>query len=298
MLIDIHCHTHNKRNEGVRRFGDGKCWPSPKELISMMDKVGIDKAVLHGCVSPERRWTLVIPEEVMQIAQMYPDRFIPFCNVDPRYLANDTTSDFIPILSAYKEMGFKGVGEYFPNIPLDDPLNVNLFKQIEEIGLPLTFHLASQIGGMYGCFEELGLPRLERVLKECPDLVFLAHSQVFWSEIGSDVTEETRSGYPTGKVNPGRVVELMREYPNLHGDLSAGSGLNAISRDIEFGCLFMEEFQDRLYFGTDIATNGQKLPQIDFFNRLKNEKLISQQTHDKITWKNAVELLNLKISGD
>lgn len=71
----------------------------------------------------------------------------------------------------------------------------------------------------------------------------LGHSQVFWSEIGADVTMQNRSGYPAGRVTPGRLVELMRDYPNLYGDLSAGSGFNAISRDLEFGCAFLEQFQ-------------------------------------------------------
>ena len=45
----------------------------------------------------------------------------------------------------------------------------------------------------------------------------------------------------------------MRRYPNLYGDLSAGSGFGAISRDPEFGYAFLEEFQDRLYFALDLC---------------------------------------------
>lgn len=61
-------------------------------------------------------------------------------------------------------------------------------------------------------------------------------------------------GYPGGPVIPGRrVVELMRRYPNLLGDLSAGSGLNALRRDREFGISFLNEFQDKLYFGHDFC---------------------------------------------
>jgi hypothetical protein len=197
------------------------------------------------------------------------------------------------MLTYFKQVGFRGVGEYIPNLPLDHELNLNLFRQVEEAGLPLTFHLAPKVGGYYGCVDELGLPRLERVLQEVPNLVFLAHSQVFWAEIGTDVTETNRTGYPSGPVTPGRVVELMRRYPNLHGDLSAGSGFNAISRDPEFGYRFLEEFQDRLYFGTDIANVGQQLPIVEYFDTLRSEEILDAEVLDKIEWKNATRLLAL-----
>ena len=85
----------------------------------------------------------------------------------------------------------------------------------------------------------------------------------------------------------------MRLYPNLHGDLSAGSGFNAITRDAEFGFRFMEEFQDRLYFGTDIANVPQELPIVEFFKRIKEQNFISQEAFEKISWANAAKLLGL-----
>ncbi len=89
------------------------------------------------------------------------------------------------------------------------------------------------------------------------------------------------------------MIELMRKYPNLHGDLSAGSGYNAISRDPEFGYKFMEEFQDRLCWGTDIANVPQELPIVPYFEKLKRERLISEEAYEKITWRNASRLLGL-----
>ena len=60
------------------------------------------------------------------------------------------------------------------------------------------------------------------------------------SEISGD---DEHGGYPAGPVPGGRVVELMRKYPNLLGDLSAGSGLNAIMRDRKFGISFLNDFR-------------------------------------------------------
>jgi hypothetical protein len=293
-FIDVHVHVCKPRHPKVRR-ANGTHYPSPQTLIEMMDAAGIEMAVVQAGVSPECRYTTVTPEEVLEICGLYPDRLIPFCNMDPRFLTNSPKADFRPLLEAYKELGCKGVGEYVPNLNFDDPLNMNFFAQVEEAGLPLTFHIAPELGGYYGCVDEAGLPRLETVLKSFPKLVFLAHSQPFWAEIGTDVIRdgERQIGYPKGKVTPGRVVELMRKYPNLHGDLSANSGFNAISRDPEFGCRFMEEFQDRLYWATDIANVPQKLPIVDYFLKLKAEKLISPAAYEKITRRNANRLLNL-----
>ena len=292
MLIDIHVHTCKPRHPKVTRMG-GTHYPSPDTLVEMMDAAGIDKAAVMTVLSPEWRYTLVTPEETLENCRRFPNRLIPFCNMDPRYLSNDTGANFRPLLEAYKELGCKGVGEYIPNLPFDDPLNMNFFGQVEEAGLPLTFHVGPRIGGCYGCFDEAGLPRLETVLRTFPDLVLLGHSQPFWAEISADVTAETRGGYPKGSVTPGRVVELMRAYPNLYGDLSAGSGLNAISRDPEFGYAFMEEFQDRLCFGTDIANVPQELPIVPYFKDLKAKNLISPEAYEKITWQNAVRVLAL-----
>jgi hypothetical protein len=291
MLIDIHCHA--SLATGLCR-PNGTRFPTPAELVGMLDQAGIDRAVVLAIVNPESRFTFVPPQEVAQICSFYPARLIPFCSLDPRMLTHSPQADFRPMLNYFKEAGFKGVGEYMPNLPFDDPLNWNVFRQVEEVGFPLIFHASAVLGGYYGCYDSLGLPGLEKVLKAFPRLILLGHSQVFWSEIGADVTVQNRSGYPAGRVTPGRLVELMRTYPNLYGDLSAGSGFNAITRDPEFGCAFLEQFQDRLCFGTDISAPGQTPPHVVFFRKLREDRLISETAYEKIAWRNAARLLHLE----
>lgn len=290
MLIDIHVHTCRPVPLAVAL---GKHFVTPEELIGMMDARGIDRAIVLPIVSPERQSHYLSNEEILEVCGCYPDRLVPFCCLDPRMVANGPDADFRPMLRFYKEAGCKGVGEYIASLPFDDPIQMNVFHQVEEVGLPLTFHIAPRQGGFYGCCDELGLPRLEAVLKACPNLKLLGHSQPFWAEIGADVTEETRNGYPTGKVTPGRTVELMRTYPNLYGDLSAGSGFNAISRDAAFGCAFLEEFQDRLLFGTDICWPGQETPIVAYIRKLRDEGGISAAAYEKVAWQNANRLLEL-----
>ncbi len=108
------------------------------------------------------------------------------------------------------------------------------------------------------------------------------------------MSEQERGGYPPGKVLPGGAVpRLLREYPSLWADLSAGSGFNAVSRDPEWGYRFLEEFQDRLCFGLDICTPSGKTPLVDFMRDAGAAGKISRAAHEKIMGGNAARLLKL-----
>lgn len=161
------------------------------------------------------------------------------------------------------------------------------------MGLPVLFHLAERIGGTYGVVDDAGLPRLDTCLRECVNTVFIGHGPAFWSEISLGVNEATRGGYPKGEVIPGRLQQLLKEHPNLYGDLSADSGFNAITRDPYYGYKFLEEFQYKLLFGTDICNVGQTVPIVDYFRQGLTEGRISQVTYDKITERNVTRILGL-----
>ena len=148
---------------------------------------------------------------------------------------------------------------------------------------------------MYGIITEAGLGGLERALQKYPNIKFLGHSPGWWSEVSGDVPEEMRNNYPTGPVAPGgRVPELMREYPNMYGDLSAGSGYGALTRDPEWGYDFIEEFQGQLLMGLDICyRDNDDCGLLGFLRDSLAQGKISQQAFDKIMGDNAVSLLDL-----
>ena len=60
----------------------------------------------------------------------------------------------------------------------------------------------------------------------------------------------------------------MEKYPNLFGDLSAGSGAGSITRDLPFGREFLIRRAERLMFGTDFLSPGQEVPQLALFRQL------------------------------
>jgi predicted TIM-barrel fold metal-dependent hydrolase len=58
--------------------------------------------------------------------------------------------------------------------------------------------------------------------------------------------------YPNGPVTPGGITDrLLADYPNLFGDLSAGSGLNSMIRDEDHARGFLDRHQDKLLYGSD-----------------------------------------------
>ena len=217
--------------------------------------------------------------------------------VDPRMGDHSVNADLSKYLMHYKNLGAKGVGELISQMYLDHPMMDNLFHHCEMCDMPVTIHLAPQIGGYYGIVDDIKLPRLERALKKHKDLKILGHSQLFWAEMSADVTEENRTGYPTGKVKePGRVTELMREYENLYCDLSACSGMNALKRDPEHAARFIEEFADRLLYGLD-CTMTFKDHQYEFDNflvEMTESGNISYENIYKIVRGNALKLFGIK----
>ena len=291
MFIDIHVHSRKKPIMWRGKF----CYTSPEQLIERYDSIGVEKAVLLPGINPECSHQIGSTEEMLEICQMYPERFIPFCNVDPRAITNSPFAPIDELLFIYKEKGCKGIGEVCANLPITHPLYLNFFRCVEKVGFPLTFHIAPQIGNYYGIYDEVGFPGLEYCLNSFPNLIFLGHSQPFWAEIAQLEKPYDRCGYPDYPVRKeGVVPKLMRKYKNLCGDLSAGSGYNALARDPEYAVDFLNEFQDRLLFGTDICAPATPAPLVDFLIRFKNEGKISEAVFNKIARENALKLLGLK----
>jgi predicted TIM-barrel fold metal-dependent hydrolase len=290
MFIDIHVHT--RLFPGPERLSGGT-YATPEQLIEMLRPHGVKRAVILPGVNPECAYIPQSLGEVLAICEKYPDFFIPFMNVDPRSVANSPNADLGHLMRYWKARGCKGIGEVCASLRFDDPLMENLFRHAQENGLPLTFHIAPKMGGYYGIVDDLGLPGLDGALRKFPRLKFLGHSQPFWAEISGDLTEEKRKVVPGGAT-----VRFFREHANLYGDLSpaAGSGYNAISRDPDFGYAFLEEFQDRLLFGTDICSPRDKLDLIPFLNEAVEKGRISRAAYEKICYRNAEKILGVTVA--
>lgn len=290
MFIDVHAHAYlfdYPPQDGYTQFA------TAEEVIKRYDELGIEKGILLPLIGPET----YIPQsnaEVMEICKRYPDRFVPFFNIDPRGIRNSEFTDFSPWIDWFKEHGCLGVGEFMPNMRFLEPRVLNMFRQFEAAGLPVIFDDTVYVNYHYGLVDDPGLPQLEMVLNMFPKLILLGHGPAFWSEIGVLDTVYDRGRYPNYPIREeGAVPKLFRRYRNLWGDLSAGSGYNALARDVDYAVQFLNEFQDRLCFGTDICYAKQELPLAGFLIDLKKSGRISEEVFEKVARGNIKRLLNI-----
>jgi predicted TIM-barrel fold metal-dependent hydrolase len=275
--VDMHTHLGQTWNTTVPLTAE--------ELLRWMDAHRIAQAVVLPLVSPESSSYLLTSDFVLQQTRPYRDRLIPFCCIDPRTSYSGGLKGLVAMLGKYIEAGAKGFGEHKNGLAFDDPKNMTLYAACAELKLPLLFHIDNQRN-----LDKPGLPGLENALKTHPDCTFIGHGPGWWASISGDVSD--LGSYPKGPVAPGGAIDaLMEKYPNLYGDLSAGSGANAISRDLAFGREFLIRRQDRICFGTDFLAPKQGVPQFELFE----DKLadLPAEVKAKVFRDNARRLLGL-----
>lgn len=212
-----------------------------------------------------------------------PDRFVLGYAPDPR------RADAIDRLGAAIEIyGVRLYGELKLRMMYDNPDALRMFRFCGEKGLPVTVHIDYEFdtGSKYprpNWWYGGGIEAFERAVRACPGTTFIGHGPGFWAHISNDDLYD-QVPYPTGKVVPGgKLPQMFRQYPNLYADLSAGSGLNALTRDSPFAREFLLEFQDRLLYGRDCFDNRMQ----EFLNSLG----LPQETLTKIYAGNALRLV-------
>ena len=288
MFFDMHGHVYKYQYptpSGIELFA------SPEQLAEIYARIGVERAVLLPVVSSEEYMPQSVGE-VIDIANASGGRWIPFCNIDPRVYSNSSDAPIGRLLEHYARLECCGIGEVMPNLPWRDPRMQNLLHCTEQFGFPLLFDMTGRLYRGYGIFDEPGMPQLEYSLARHPDLIFIGHGPAFWSELGTLRSPADRSGYPAYGIDAeGRVPELLRRYPNLWFDLSAGSGYNAMARDEAYAVRFLNEFADRALFGTDVCYAGQEIKNGEILTRFHREGKLSDGVFEKIAHKNAERLL-------
>jgi predicted TIM-barrel fold metal-dependent hydrolase len=120
----------------------------------------------------------------------------------------------------------------------------NLYALAQAHDVPVLMHWQF---GMYN----YGFERFHRMLEKYPRVKFLGHAQTWWAHIDGNYRDQTVL-YPKGAVTPGGLTDrYLSDYPNMYGDLSAGSGLNALTRDEDFARGFLQRHRGKLLFGSD-----------------------------------------------
>ena len=108
------------------------------------------------------------------------------------------------------------------------------------------------------------------------------------------LSAEEKAQYPTNTYDvKGVLWEMFEKYPNLYGDISAGSAYRALSKDPK-GYEFLQKFHKKICFGTDrFSSIDEPVPPIIGYLKDGVESgKITQEAYDSITHKNYLKLIS------
>jgi predicted TIM-barrel fold metal-dependent hydrolase len=149
-------------------------------------------------------------------------------------------------IERYLKLGGLLVAEQKFGVECDAPAMEKIYELARAYKVPVLMHWQFE---MYN----YGFERFDKMLEKYSTVNFLGHAQTWWGNIDRNHADQ-RVMYPKGPVVRGGLTDrYLSDYPNMFGDLSAGSGLNALTRDEEFARDFLTRHQDKLIYGSDCS---------------------------------------------
>ncbi len=281
-IIDIHQHTNYRDRENA-------------VLIEHQRAMGVTQTILLPAGSPVNRPStgdgkynglggvrVGGNETALEMARQHPKEF--------HFGANEVTD--LPGARAeiekYLKLGAIIIGEQKFHIECDSPESQDLYALAADHGVPILLHF------QHGTYN-MGFERFHRMLDKFPKTTFIGHAQTWWANIDKDYSDPTIL-YPKGKVTAGGLTDrYLTDYPNMFADMSAGSGLQALTRDEEHARGFLERHQDKILYGSDCLDHFGRGPEcqgaqtIAAIRRLAPSKAIER----KILFGNAAKMFRV-----
>ena len=191
-------------------------------------------------------------------------------------------------IEKYLNGGAVLIAEQKFGVECDSPAMQKIYALAHAHRVPVLMHWQFE---MYN----FGFERFYKMLEKYPRVTFLGHAQTWWANIDKNHRDQSVL-YPKGPVSPGGLTDrYLRDYPNMYGDLSAGSGLNALTRDEPFTREFLTRHQDKLVFGSDCSDAAGEGPTcqgaqtIAAIRRLAASKTVER----KLLYENAKRIFRL-----
>jgi predicted TIM-barrel fold metal-dependent hydrolase len=270
-VIDIHQHTNYHGRTDA-------------ELIAHQRTMGVSHTVL---LPAGRYFGLEVGaggnETVVRLARQLPRQFSFFANEVPFLNEPEPERE----IRKFLRRGAIGIGEQKFPVDCDSPAMQRVAAVAAEFNVPVLMHFQHD---RYNT----GIEGFHKMLEKYPRVNFIGHAQTFWANIDKNHRQPVL--YPRTTVTPGGMTDrLLRDYPNMFGDTSAGSGLNAFTRDEAHARDFLARHQDKLMFGSDCddkvgeGTKCQGAQILSAIHRLAPSKAVER----KILHDNARKLLRL-----
>lgn len=293
-IIDIHQHTNygGKRDIAWKQISPAR---THEELRAHQRAMGITKTILlpagrevlrsstHEGRSNGLDGTVSGNEDAMMLARRYPGEFA--------FGANEVSdlADAPAVVEKYLKLGACVIGEQKFGVECDSAAMQKLYQLAEAFRVPILMHW--QVASY-----NYGFERFHKMLEKYPKVNFIGHAQTWWANIHKDNVDNPKALYPGGKVKAGGLTDrYLRDYPNMFGDLSAGSGEKALQRDPDHARAFLARHQDKLMFGSDcvdatglpaVCSGARQIAQVRQF-------ALNKAAERKILFENAKKLFRL-----
>ena len=280
-IIDIHQHTNYSGR-------------TDEQLIAHQRTMGVSKTVLLPAGTPVERPSTHLGksnglaaecggnQSCVDLARQHPKEYL--------FGANEVAD--LPTarqeIEKYLRQGAIIIAEQKFSVDCDSKDIESLASLAQDYGVPILMHFQH---GMYN----LGIERFHKILEKFPKVKFIGHAQTWWGNIDAQLDQTVL--YPKTKVTPGGITDrLLSDYPNMFGDMSAGSGLNSMLRDEDHARGFLDRHQNKLLFGSDCndaVGSGDKCQGAQILASIRrlapNPKVIR-----KILYENAARVLKIK----
>ncbi len=226
-IIDIHQHTtyQGRTNE---------------ELVAHQRRMGVTRTILLPAGS---KYGLAAGaggnQTVVDLARQYLQEFAYFANEVPDLPGARQE------IEKYLKLGAIGIGEQKFQVDCDSPPIEMVAEIAQQFRVPVLLHFQHATYNM-------GIERFHKILAKFPKVNFIGHAQTWWGNI--DRNHDQTVMYPKTPVTPGGITDrLLADYPNMYGDLAAGSGLNSMLRDEAQARGFLTRHKNKLLFGSDCS---------------------------------------------
>jgi predicted TIM-barrel fold metal-dependent hydrolase len=236
-IIDIHQHLGYSGRSGEVLLAHQRAMGVTKTILLPAGRP-VNSASTHNGLSNGLEADCLGNEACYRFAKAHPKHYlIAACEVPD-------LPDAKQEIEKYLKLGGVAIAELKFGVQCDSPEMQTLYELAADYRVPVLMHW------QYKKYN-YGFNRFYTMLEKYPKTTFIGHAQTWWANIDKNHTDQSVF-YPKGKVTPGGLTDrYLSDYPNMYGDLSASSGLNAFTRDEDHARQFIQRHQDKLVFGSD-----------------------------------------------
>jgi predicted TIM-barrel fold metal-dependent hydrolase len=281
-IIDIHQHLNYSGRSDEMLLAHQRVMGATTTILLPAGR-SVSTASTHGGVSNGLQAEALGNERCYQFAAAH--------DAEYRYGANEVPDiqDARQEIERYLKRGAVVIAELKFGVDCDSPEMQKIYQLAQAHQVPVLMHWQFQ---MYN----YGFERFHKMLEKYPKVNFFGHAQTWWAHIDGNYRDDTAQLYPTGPVTPGGLTDrYLSDYANMYGDLSAGSGLNALTRDEDFTRDFLTRHQGKLVFGSDCSDPDGSGPKCQGAQTISTVRRLaaSRAIERKLLYENAKKLFRL-----